>query len=41
MDEDGCLRRDFTEDGCHPNEKAYTIWAFIIRNAINVDNFGE
>lgn len=34
MDEAGNLRRDFTEDGCHPNEKAYAIWAGLIKDKI-------
>lgn len=36
MDEDGNLRRDFTEDGCHPNEMAYAIWASIIRHDVAI-----
>lgn len=33
-DADGNLRRDLTEDGCHPNEAAYAIWAETIKDKI-------
>ena len=33
-DADGTLRSDLTEDGCHPNEAAYAIWAETIKNKI-------
>lgn len=33
-DAGGNLRRDFTEDGCHPNDAAYAIWAELIKDNI-------
>jgi len=33
-DDKGQLRADLTTDGCHPNDKAYGIWAEIIKDRI-------
>lgn len=33
-DTEGNLRRDFTEDGCHPSEAAYAVWAELIKDKI-------
>lgn len=33
-DDDGCLKAEMTDDGCHPNQAGYEIWAGIIKNKL-------